>query len=143
MSIFKNYDPGKHIITFKGLMFLAVASGTYCSVERHEDTFSYQYGSHGDMARVRHRKRGGRITLTLMGISPTNDQLSAIHALDERTGTGYGAFQITDLNGTTVVHATNAWIVRPPNVEVGDEHTDRQWTFDCDEIDMFIGGAFV
>lgn len=141
--MFRNYDPAKHIITFKGIVILAPASGTYCSVERHEDTFTYQYGAHGDMARVRNRKRGGRVTMTLMGMSPTNDQLSTILALDERTGLGYGALQITDLNGTTVVHATNAWIVRPPNFPVADEHTDREWMFDCENIDMFLGGSTV
>jgi hypothetical protein len=141
--MFRNYDPAKHIITFKGIIVQAPAAGTYCTVERHEDTFSYQYGAHGDVARVRNRKRGGRFTLTLMGISPTNDQLSTIHLLDERTGLGYGAFQIQDLNGTTVCHCTNAWIVRPPNVDVADEHTDRQWMFDCESVDMFVGGSTV
>jgi hypothetical protein len=136
----RTFDPAKHIITFKGIVLLAPASGTYASVERHEDTFTYQYGAHGDMARVRNRKRGGRISITLMGISPTNDQLSTILALDEKTGLGFGTFQIQDLNGTTVVHATNAWIVRPPNYQVADEHSDREWMFDCDSVDMFIGG---
>ncbi len=139
--MFRNFDPAKHIISFKGIILLAPAAGTYASAERHEDTFSYQYGAHGDLARTRIRKRGGRVTVTLMGISPTNDQLSTILLLDERTGLGYGALQIQDLNGTTVVHATNAWIVRPPNVAVADEHTDREWTFDCESLDMFVGGS--
>lgn len=136
----RTFDPSKHVISFKGLILVAPAAGTYASVERHEDTFSFKYGSHGDMARVRNRKRGGKITLTLMGISPSNDQLSTILALDESTGAGYGSFQIIDLNGTTVVHATNAWVVRPPNYQVADDHTDREWNFDCDAIDMFLGG---
>lgn len=137
----RTFDPAKHIITFKGIVLVAPAAGTFCTVERHEDTFTYQYGAHGDMARTRNRKRGGRITWTAMGISPTNDQLSTILALDEATGLGFGSFQIMDLNGTTVVHSTNAWIVRPPNFQVGDEHTDREWMFDCDGVDMFIGGG--
>jgi hypothetical protein len=141
--MFKNFDPAKHIISFRGIVILGPASGTFCSAERHEDTYSYKYGAHGDMARTRNRKRGGRISVTLMGVSPTNDQLSAVHIIDERTGLGYGAFQIVDLNGTTVCHANNAWIVRPPNFSVADEHTDREWQFDCENIDMLIGGATV
>lgn len=139
----KTFDPAKHIVTFNGITLLAPASGTYVTAEKHEDTFTYQYGAHGDMARVRSRKAGGRITMILMGISPTNDQLSQMHLLDMRTGAGYGAIQIQDLNGTTLVHATNAWIVRPPNVQVADEHTDREWAFDCESLDIWVGGALV
>lgn len=139
----RTYDPGKIAISFKGILLLAPADGTFVTAERHEDTFSYQYGARGDMARVRNRKRGGRIVATLMGMSPTNDQLSTILALDEQTGLGYGAIQIEDLNGTTLVHAVNAWIVRPPNFEGASDHSPREWQFDCENLDIFIGGQLV
>lgn len=141
--MFKNFDPAKHIVTFKGYVLTGFAAGTYVSVERHEDTYTYQYGAHGDMVRVRNRKRGGRATVNLMGISPSNDILSTILALDETTGLGYGAFQVIDLNSNTVVHATNAWIVRPANFTVADDHTDREWMFDLENVDMTIAGAVI
>jgi hypothetical protein len=141
--MFKTYDPGKVIVTFKGLVLLAPADGTFVSAERHEDTFTYAYGANGDMARVRSRKRGGRVVATLMGISPTNDQLSTILAIDESTGLGYGALQIVDINGTTLVHATNAWIARPANYEAASDHSPREWQFDCESLDMFIGGQVI
>lgn len=136
----RTYDPGKVVISFKGIVFVAPADGTFITVERDEDTWSKSYGSDGDVARVRNRKRGGKATVTLMGISPTNDQLSTIVDIDERTGLGVGTFQVLDLNGTTLVHATNGWLVRPANYEAGNEHTNREWMIDLEVVDMFIGG---
>lgn len=136
----RTYDPAKIVITFKGVVLLAPADGTFVTAERHEDTFTYAYGAHGDMARIRNRKKGGRVNVTLMGISPTNAQLSTFLAEDELEGLGYGTLQIEDLNGTTLVHATNAWIVRPANFQAGSDHSPREWQFDCEKLDTHIGG---
>lgn len=139
----RTYDPGKIVIIFKGITVQAPADGTFVSAERDNDSFTKSYGARGDAVRVRVRKMGGKVTITLMGISPTNDQFSTLLALDEETGAGVGALQIEDLNGTTLVHATNAWLVRPANYQGAAEATDREWTIDCEKLDTYVGGNLI
>jgi hypothetical protein len=142
--MFKNYDPGRIVVSFNGVVLQGFASGTFVKAERDNDTFSKVYGAHGDVGRVRSRKRGGKITITLMGISPSNDVLSGFVELGESAGLGdTGAIQIEDLQGTTLCHGTNGWVTRPANYEAGDDLSNREWVIDCDDLDMFIGGELV
>lgn len=141
MPIFKNYDPGRIVVSFNGVVIQGFASGTFVKAERDNDSFTKTYGAHGDVARVRSRKRGGKVTITLMGISPSNDVLSGFVQVDEQVGLGgVGAIQIEDLQGTTLVHGGNAWVTRPANYEAGDDMSTREWVIDCDDLDMMIGG---
>lgn len=139
--MFHNYDPFRIAMSFRGIPLLAPQEGTFLVAERMEDAYSMAVGSTGDVTRVRSRNRTGSLTVTLQQSSPTNDQLSAIAALDERSNLGYGEFFAKDMNGTTIVQAPVAWIRKVANVEYGDEALPREWVFDCAELFMLVGGA--
>lgn len=137
----RTYDPAQVFATFAGIPINGFAEGTFISASRDEDTFTKHTGAGGDVARTRNRNKGGKVSFTLMASSPTNDLLSAQAAADELAGTGAGALLVKDGNGSTVLAAPNAWISKPPAVEFGKELGDREWTIDCDELDMVIGGT--
>lgn len=143
MPLFKNYDPARVVVTFKGIPIRGYAEGTFVSVERDEDSFEKAVGSQGDVTRVRKRNRAGRATLTLQQSSPTNDELSALALLDEQTGLGYGPLMVKDLNGTTLASAAVAWLVRPASVSFADGAEGREWMIDCAELTMTVGGSLV
>lgn len=136
-----NYDPTQIVITWNGIQLLGYAEGTFVSIERNEDVFAPSVGSQGDVTRVRSRDKTGRVTVTLQAESATNDLLSAAQIVDEEIGFNEGPLQIKNLNGTLLCSADISWIVRPANVEYGDEATNREWMFDCSDLKMLVGGA--
>jgi hypothetical protein len=135
----RTYDPGRVIVSFLGINITGYAKGTFIKAERNEDTYSLMVGAGGETARSRSRNRSGKVTITLMSSSPTNDYLSAAAAADEVAGTGVGPLQIKDLNGTSLVHGANGWIVKPAPLEEGEEITNREWVIEVDELDMLVG----
>ncbi len=141
--MFRNYDPGRVVVTFKGIRLLAPQDGTFVSAEREEDAFTKQVGSAGDVTRSRNRNISGSVTVTLQQASPTNDLLSALAEADELTGLNYGALMVKDLNGTTLLEAPNAWIRKTPTVEFAKEASGREWVFDCAQLIMNVGGSII
>lgn len=143
MPMFKNYDPARVVVTFKGIPIRGYMDGTFVSIERDEDSFEKAVGAAGDVTRVRNRNRAGRATITIQQSSPTNDELSANVLLDEQTGLGYGPFMVKDLNGTTLASAAVAWLTRPASVSFADGAEGREWMIDCADLTLAVGGALV
>ena len=136
----KTYDPKANVVTLGGLILGGFAENKFLSVKRVTDTFSDQVGASGEVARSKSNDRRGEIELTTLASSATNDALSALAILDEQTGSGVGAFQLSDANGTTLVHAANAWIARMPDTELAKEVGETNWKIRCDSVDIFRGG---
>lgn len=143
MADLKNYDPLLVVVTFKGVQFKGYVDGTFVKVTRDEQSFTKTTGAGGDTVRVRNRNRNGQIVVTLQAESPTNDQLSAIMALDEATGAGVGSAQVKNINGTTLCSSAKAWLVKPADTEYAKDPSQREWTIDCHELRMLVGGALV
>jgi hypothetical protein len=136
----RTYDPGQHHASFGSIPLQGFADGTYFTVERMSEAFTSVAGAGGEVARVRMRDKRGSIKFSCMASSPTNDLLSAIAALDEANGSGQGVFQIVDAHGTTVVLASNAWIKKLPTTEFSKELPHREWEFECENLELFVGG---
>lgn len=134
-------DPGEVISTFKGVDLDGVADGTYIEAERAEDGWSMHAGAQGTITRIRNRNTSGAVTVTLGQATITNARLMAIALADEATGSGIGSLLITDLNGTTRVRATKAWIRKIPKMERAKEHANVVWVFDCEKLEIFVGGS--
>jgi hypothetical protein len=136
----RTYDPGQHFVSFAGIPLTGFADGTYIVVERMSEAFTSVSGADGEVARVRLRDKRGSFKVTLIASSPINDVLSAIATKDELDGSGIGIFNIADGNGTTIVNAPNAWIKKRPSTEFSKELPKREWEFECDDLELFVGG---
>lgn len=143
MAQFKNYDPGRIIIIFKGAQIQGYAEGSFVKASRAEETFKTSAGAGGDVVRVRNRNKMGSVVVTLQAASASNDVLQAFLDTDEATGLGYGALMIKDLNGTTLVVAEKAWVQKPADSEYSADAPNREWTIDCAELLIKNGGSVV
>ncbi len=138
---FNTYDPGQVKASFAGIPLTGFASDTFIDAERTADAFSMKPGATGDIVRVRNRDRSGMVTFTLMAESPSNDLLSALARADELFGTGVGALHVEDLNGTTVIAASQAWIRKLPNPAMATDASERAWVIDCAALEILVGGS--
>jgi hypothetical protein len=143
MGDFKNYDPGQIVVTFDGNPISGFADGTMVKCSRKSDTFTTNVGTQGDVARVRSQDKTGEVVITLQQVSETNDYLSGVLALDEKIGQSTGPILVKDLNGTTLISATIAWLKKPADTEFGKDLGPREWTFECAELKMLVGGSLV
>lgn len=137
----RNYDPAKIVVTFRGVQLTGFAEGTFLTSSREEDGFTKEVGADGLTTRIQNRNRSGMVSLTLQGASPSNDVLTNYARTDELTGFGYGELLVKDLNGTTLIAASDAWIRKIPDVEYAkDSNGGREWIFDCETLDIVVGG---
>lgn len=136
----KVYDPAQVHVIFNGILIEGIAKDTFVLAERTNDMFSVMVGADGEGARAKTNDTSGTVTVTLMQSSISNDALSAIAAVDELTGDGVGALLVKDGLGRTILAAESAWIKKIASVEYGSEITNREWVFETDDLQMFVGG---
>jgi hypothetical protein len=133
-KINSGWTPGTQAIQFLGYM-----DGTFIEIEFAEDAVTTHVGSQGDVSVVLNANRMATVTMTIIQGSPTNDQLSKQVPDARRNFLPTGAFSITDLNGTTLVQAKNAFIRKTAKIEFGKSITGRQWVFVLPEAEIFVG----
>ena len=102
--------------------------------------FTKVSGADGKVSRAKVNDRSGEVTLTLKATSPSNDYLAAAALADELLNEGVKTLGISDTSGRLVIFSATAWIRKQPSVEFGKEVGDRDWVFDCADLDMYIGG---
>jgi hypothetical protein len=135
------YDPSQVNLVLGGQLITGYMDGTFIQVSREEDTWLPITGADGWVARARNANRMGRITVTLLATSPSNDVLSAQHNLDYLTGVPPGAVSLSDNLGRTVLGGDDAFILKPADVEFDKQVSGRQWTIMVPRLDGVIGGA--
>ncbi len=136
----RSYDPGMVILTVGGTPINGFADGTFINVARSEDSFTKVSGADGIVSRARSRDKSGEITVTLAQTSPSNDVLTALNALDERTGQGVVPVQCKDLSGRSTHFSAFAWVRKPADAEYSKGITDREWILDCADLDTGVAG---
>lgn len=99
-------------------------------------------GQDGSMTRYKILASSAHVKITLGQSSIVNDVLSAARILDKSTpgGAGLSAFQLKDVNGTTLVTAAHAYIEGPPNGDLAVEVKEREWTIVLMDAIIFWGG---
>ena len=136
----RTYDPAGVTVSVGGYPIQGFADGTFINVERSADLFSKVVGADGFTSRSKSNDRSGTVTITLKQTSPSNDVLAGIQLLDEVSNQGVVPVMVKDINGNTLVFSESGWIRKAPTIEEGRDLTDREWAFDCADLDMFAGG---
>lgn len=134
------YDPKQVSCIVGGKILSGFADGTFIVVERNEQAFNLKVGVDGEGTRAKSNNKSGKITITLMQSSASNDDLSAIAAADELSNAGVVPFYMKDNSGRSVCTALSSWIQKYANSEFAKETTTRQWVLETDDIEIFIGG---
>lgn len=139
MSV-KTYDPKQVQLIIGGAPIGGFADGEFISVERDEDTFTKVAGADGEVSRSKSNNKMGELTVTLLQTSASNAILSAFMLADELSNSGVIPIFIKDALGTTTLFSAEGWVKKPPTVSYDKELTDREWTFDLSNVDIFVGG---
>lgn len=136
----KTYNSRKVIVTFAGTRITGMADGDFVSAARNGDSFTLTKGADGEGARAANPDKSGKVTITLLQTSSSNDFLQAQLDLDERTDQGKGAVFIRDLSGRTLVESPEGWLTKPADVALSKEVGGREWVIECDELRISNGG---
>ena len=110
------------------------AKGTFVKLTVPEK-YGTMSGTDGSVTRYKINDRVTRAEVTLLTSSSHNQQLSALHILDDNAtnGAGVGAFLLKDNNGATLVSSAQCWVAKAPDWELGEEVKEVVWTFDLVE----------
>jgi len=114
---------------------------TFIELTLDEDQFTKHVGADGERCRIRSRNRGAKLKVTLQQSSTFNDDLSALHFLDLETNEGAVPVMVKDRRGTTVVSASEGWVMKPADITIGKEFNGREWTLDLGEVEVFHVGS--
>lgn len=135
------YDPTQQDVVFNGQLIDGFAPGTFITVARNEDGWSFQPSNSGGGARSRNPNRSGRFTFTLLAASPSNGILSALVTVDELSGTGVGEVLVRDRSTLAAeCSAQNGWIVKYPDWTRAKETGEVTWIIESDAVNMVHDG---
>ncbi len=135
------YDPNNVSAIAGGKILGGWGDGTYIEAERDEDSWMKKTGVDGEVSRAKNNNKGGKVTLTFMQTSPSNDVLSAYQQADELTGDGVFTLIIRDSNGSTLVSSTDSWIKKPAKLVYAKEIQAWQWVIDVGTFNVLIGAS--
>lgn len=135
------FDPAQFITIVGGVPMQGFADGEFVNFSRKTDTFSESTGVDGDTTRVKSNDKTGILNIVLSMSSPSNDVLSILHNLDERTNKGVVPVVIKDMNGTTTVFSGKGWIRKPSDLSGSKDVTTRTWTIVMANANVFVGGS--
>lgn len=138
MSV-KNYDPKQVAVIVGGKIISGFADGTFVKVERNEQAFNLKVGVDGEGTRAKSNNRSGKVTLTLMQSSLSNEVLSGFAILDETSGKGAVPLYVNDKSGNSLFTALTAWVQKFADPEYAKEVMTRTWILETDELIMFVG----
>lgn len=134
------YDPKSVSIIVGGKIMHGFADGTFVNVERNEQAYNLKVGVDGEGTRAKNNNRSGKITITLMQSSESNDVLSSFATADELSNTGVVPFLMKDNLGRTVCTALSCWVQKVANSEMAKEVGMRTWVLESDEVTILVGG---
>lgn len=136
----ETYIPDSVNMTLGTTAIEGVMDGTFITIEANAPDWKKKVGAQGNVGRIGIADESYRVTVTLMGSSPTNKALSAIRKIDKATGAGQLPFLMEDKSGEDAFFATNAWIEGMPSMSKADDITPVVWIIDCEKGELLIGG---
>lgn len=134
------YDPKQVSVIVGGKIMSGFADTTFIKASRNEQAFNLKVGVDGEGTRAKSNNLSGKVEITLMQSSSSNDDLSAFAAADELANAGVVPLLINDKSGRTVLQATTAWIQKYADVEFAKETSTRTWILETDQFLIFEGG---
>lgn len=140
MSV-STFDPNEVDVIVDGFVITGFGDASdVISVIRGDDAWKLIQGTDGDSIFVKMRKKGGIVALKLLQSSASNDTLSTIENAAEIGIAVPVAIGIRDNNGTSLVAASKAFIMKIPDLAWGNDANDRVWPILCADLDVFAGG---
>lgn len=135
------YNPKRITGSLMNIPFEGLMDGVFITIEKVEKAVLTHVGGSGELSAVLNANTLAKATITFVQGSPTNDAFSK---KIPKASTNYfptGVFQMSDLNGNTVVNSKDAFIEDVAKIDFGKEITGRQWVVYLPDADITAGGA--
>ena len=118
------------------------ADGEFLKTSLRNDGFIEVEGTDGSVARSKRNTRLVDIELTLLQTSTSNAFLSGLYFLDtnQPNGAGIGSFVLEDLQGTTLILCSQAWVRKPADVTLNRSAEPRKWMITGMYSAYLVGG---
>lgn len=129
------YNPEHIIVAWGEIAFTGFGTDTRVTGARLQDGVKLTVGNDGIATATINPDLTGMITANLIQGSETAKLLLGIQRVQEGTGRlQKKKFSITDLAGTILITAPNAWLRKLPDHAFAAEAGNRDWIFDCDKL---------
>ena len=134
------FDPKNFEIIYQGAVISNLAP-EFIEASFNAPLYRMVKGCDGDSARIRNGNRAGVVRISLLQSSPSNNALSELVLVNEVAGVAnLGPLLCRDKEGGTTILATSAFIENIPPISFGITAKIRVWTFQCDNLVMYLGG---
>lgn len=141
MAKLLTYSPKDVIILLGGVYSVEyLAESDFVSISHTQDTSASVAALDGEEARVHRQNNHYTIEISLQQSSPTNNYLSVIYEIDQKTGLGKMPLLIKDDKGTSIFFATTCWVESRPDLTFSNTLNTRKWVLGCSEAGMVVGG---
>lgn len=137
----KTYNPKEISIIIGSRALHGYSDSDFVAVDRNEDNWTLLVGADGESTRSKNANKSGRITITLLASSDSNDYLTGLAVADELSGRSTFSGLVKDPFGTTLHAFATGWIVKQPTTTFGKEAGTREWVIETDELVNYTGGA--
>lgn len=140
-SPLRHHNLAGHTLKMLGLTMQGFGETDACDAARNEDSFKLVTGCDATGTRYPTGRFDGRCTFYIMSSSPISAALAAVIVGDELSpnGIGVGPIFLRNRNGTLVIEAETAWIIRPPDINIGSAPKVRNWIFETNNLRVFAG----
>lgn len=141
-GILRKYAPDDVTFTVGKRAVFGFQEGTFIEAERDVDIGAISVGSDGEATLVISPNQAGKVKCTLQQSSPLNDYFSSIHqALQNRDlPNAIVPIQVEDKNGTSLVSAKQATVMKVTKLSFADKPEGREWTFIAGYLNIQPGG---
>jgi Protein of unknown function (DUF3277) len=139
MPTVKTYNPSRVTVIMNGFPMSGFADGTFVAIAMTADGIVTQVGADGEIARAINTDRRCTVTISLQQTSPANLYLSGLFQMDTLTcGGTIGPIMVQDLCGETLFMASQAWVVKPADVEFAKEISTRAWQIETGAPTVYL-----
>ena len=139
MPSVKTYNPSRVTVIMNGFPMSGFADGTFVAIAMTADGIVTQVGADGEIARAINTDRRCTVTISLQQTSPANLYLSGLFQMDTLTcGGTIGPIMVQDLCGETLFMASQAWVVKPADVEFSKEISTRAWQIETGAPTVYL-----
>jgi hypothetical protein len=136
------YDPLDWKLTFSGILITGFVTGSFLKVTHRTNAASTVIGADGEGTFVISHDQSGQMEFTLRREVSVNLALSAKLALTRRgSRQAVGPFFLENVRTKSIAKATNAILVKSPDMEGATDYTPIVWTIEAIKLDMFNGAA--
>lgn len=135
------YNPAKVTISVGSKIVILRGESVFVKASRNKDAVGLKMSSDGIGTRVIDPDHSGRIEVTLVGSSPSNDDFQEIAQQDEDTNDGVVPVTVEDTTGTALASCQQGWVVKIPDLEKAKEMGEVTWIIETDNLELVQGGT--